>query len=188
MRPRSGGKPPACRATRRPAGIRSQIPHPRADEDADQAVADLYQTHYRPLVRLAALLVSDLATAEEIVQDSFAAGQRVALRRFHLGDVAEFVAYRSSEQVARFQSWDAPYPREAGERLVRQMMNRHPDTPGMAGLAHCRSSRVTRTGSRRGPLLPVRPQLANPPHWRLRHVMTVIIGGELAQRLVQGCA
>ena len=36
------------------------------------------------------------------------AGPRVALRRFHLGDVAEFVAYRSSEQVARFQSWDGP--------------------------------------------------------------------------------
>jgi DNA-directed RNA polymerase specialized sigma24 family protein len=29
--------------------------------------------HYRSLVRLAALLVSDLATAEDIVQDSFAA-------------------------------------------------------------------------------------------------------------------
>ena len=114
--------------------IRSPMPHPWADENADQAVADLYQTHYRPLVRLAALLVSDLATAEEIVQDSFAAGQRVALRRFHLGNVAEFVAYRSSEQVTRFQSWDAPYPREAGERLVRRMMNRRPDTPGMAGL------------------------------------------------------
>jgi len=58
------------------------------------------------------------------------AGPRVALRRFQLGDVAEFVAYRSSEQVARFQSWDAPYPREAGERFVRQMMNQHPDTAG----------------------------------------------------------
>jgi len=33
----------------------------------------LYQMHYRSLVRLAALLVSDLATAEDIVQDAFAA-------------------------------------------------------------------------------------------------------------------
>ena len=32
-----------------------------------------YQMHYRSLVRLAALLVSDLATAEDIVQDAFAA-------------------------------------------------------------------------------------------------------------------
>jgi len=58
------------------------------------------------------------------------AGPRVALRRFGLGDVDEFVAYRSAERVARFQSWDAPYPREAGDRLVRQMMSRHPDTAG----------------------------------------------------------
>jgi RimJ/RimL family protein N-acetyltransferase len=58
------------------------------------------------------------------------AGQHVALRRFRLGDVPEFVAYRSSAEVARFQSWDAPYPAEAGNRFVRQMMRRHPDTAG----------------------------------------------------------
>jgi DNA-directed RNA polymerase specialized sigma24 family protein len=45
----------------------------RAGQDAGQAVTALYQMHYRSLVRLAALLVSDLATAEDIVQDSFAA-------------------------------------------------------------------------------------------------------------------
>ncbi len=33
----------------------------------------LYEEHYAPLVRLAALLVRDTATAEEIVQDSFVA-------------------------------------------------------------------------------------------------------------------
>jgi RimJ/RimL family protein N-acetyltransferase len=42
-------------------------------------------------------------------------GPRVALRRFHPDDLAKFVAYRSSEQVGRFQSWDAPYPRDEGE-------------------------------------------------------------------------
>jgi DNA-directed RNA polymerase specialized sigma24 family protein len=41
--------------------------------DADRAVTALYLTHYRPLVALAARLVRDLATAEEIVQDSFVA-------------------------------------------------------------------------------------------------------------------
>jgi aminoglycoside 6'-N-acetyltransferase len=58
------------------------------------------------------------------------AGERVALRRFQPSDVAEFVAYRSSPQVARYQSWDAPYPMEEGERFVREMMTSHPDTPG----------------------------------------------------------
>jgi aminoglycoside 6'-N-acetyltransferase len=58
------------------------------------------------------------------------AGPRVVLRRFHSGDVAGFVAYRSSVQVARFQSWDAPFPREEGERFVRALAGEHPDTPG----------------------------------------------------------
>ena len=44
-----------------------------ADRDADRAVTALYETHYRSLVRLAALLVRDVATAEEVVQDSFVA-------------------------------------------------------------------------------------------------------------------
>ncbi len=44
-----------------------------ADWDADRAVTALYTTHYRSLVRLAALLVRDVATAEEVVQDSFVA-------------------------------------------------------------------------------------------------------------------
>ncbi|TDQ52057.1 RNA polymerase sigma-70 factor (sigma-E family) [Actinorugispora endophytica] len=41
--------------------------------DADQAVTQLYSAHYRPLVRLATLLVRDVATAEEVVQDAFVA-------------------------------------------------------------------------------------------------------------------
>jgi len=44
-----------------------------AGGDADGGVAGLYLTQYRPLVRMAALLVGDVATAEEIVQDSFVA-------------------------------------------------------------------------------------------------------------------
>ncbi len=41
--------------------------------DADTAVEELYATHYRQLVRLAVLLVRDVETAEEVVQDSFVA-------------------------------------------------------------------------------------------------------------------
>ena len=43
------------------------------DVEAAQAVEELYATHYRSLVRLAALLVRDIGTAEEVVQDSFVA-------------------------------------------------------------------------------------------------------------------
>ena len=57
-------------------------------------------------------------------------GQRVILRRFRAADVPRFVAYRSRPEVARYQSWDAPYPRTEGERMVREVMAQHPDTPG----------------------------------------------------------
>jgi RNA polymerase sigma-70 factor (sigma-E family) len=63
----------ADRTTRGPAGTRSQIAAARADGDADRAVTALYRTHYRSLVRLAALLLRDVSTAEEVVQDSFVA-------------------------------------------------------------------------------------------------------------------
>jgi RNA polymerase sigma-70 factor (sigma-E family) len=41
--------------------------------DADTAVDQLYASHYRQLVRLSVLLVHDVETAEEVVQDSFVA-------------------------------------------------------------------------------------------------------------------
>jgi len=40
---------------------------------ADLAVIELYSAHYRSLVRLAAVLVRDTPTAEEVVQDAFIA-------------------------------------------------------------------------------------------------------------------
>jgi RNA polymerase sigma-70 factor (sigma-E family) len=43
------------------------------DRDADHAVTALYAANYQSLVRLAALLVRDVATAEEVVQESFVA-------------------------------------------------------------------------------------------------------------------
>src|SRR5215468_11906083 len=43
---------------------------------ADQAVTVLYHSHYAALVREAALLVGDAATAEDVVQDCFIAVHR----------------------------------------------------------------------------------------------------------------
>ena len=44
-----------------------------AEWNADLAVTAIYSEHYRSLVRLAAFLVRDVGTAEEVVQDSFVA-------------------------------------------------------------------------------------------------------------------
>ncbi len=62
---RSGRKLP------RRAGPPSGPPGPMTRADADQAIAALYGMHHRSLVRLAALLVPDVITAEAIVQDAF---------------------------------------------------------------------------------------------------------------------
>ena len=53
--------------------------------DADIALTALYRAHYSALVRLAVLLVSDSATAEEVVQDSFAAMDVITYRKWDTG-------------------------------------------------------------------------------------------------------
>ena len=75
--------------------------------DADQAVAVLYEAHYCALTRLAALLVSDVAAAEEIVQAAFAAmhgGWR------HLQDSDKALAYLLRKVVIGARSHHAASP------------------------------------------------------------------------------
>ena len=72
-----------------------------ADWDADRAVTELYSTHYRSLVRLAALLVRDVTTAEEVVQDSFVA-MHGAWRRLH--DSEKALSYLRQSVVNRSRS------------------------------------------------------------------------------------
>jgi RNA polymerase sigma-70 factor (sigma-E family) len=69
--------------------------------DADRAVTAIYSTHYRSLVRLAALLVRDIATAEEVVQDSFVA-MHDAWRRLRDSDKA--LSYLRQSVVNRSRS------------------------------------------------------------------------------------
>src|SRR6266700_139102 len=72
-----------------------------AEWDADQAVTAMYSEHYRSLVRLAALLVRDVATAEEVVQDSFIA-MHTAWRRIRDNDKA--LSYLRQSVVNRSRS------------------------------------------------------------------------------------
>ena len=72
-----------------------------ADWDAEQAVTTMYSTHYRSLVRLAALLVRDTATAEEVVQDSFIA-MHSSWRRLRDSDKA--LSYLRQSVVNRSRS------------------------------------------------------------------------------------
>lgn len=69
--------------------------------NADRAVTAIYSEHYRSLVRLAAFLVRDTATAEEVVQDSFVA-MHGAWRR--LRDTDKALSYLRQSVVNRSRS------------------------------------------------------------------------------------
>lgn len=72
-----------------------------AARDADEALVALYTAHYRPLVRLAALLLHDTPAAEDVVQDAFVA-MHGSWRR--LRDTDKAVAYLRQAVVNRSRS------------------------------------------------------------------------------------
>ena len=73
----------------------------REDWSADLAVAKLYSLHYRPLVRLAAMLVRDTPSAEEVVQEAFIAMHEGWHR---LRDTDKALAYLRQAVVNRARS------------------------------------------------------------------------------------
>ena len=74
---------PRVRGAKRRAGILARPKWPEADSPGDtgplvrsaaeRTLRALYADHYRPLVRIAALLIGDVPAAEEVVQAAFAA-------------------------------------------------------------------------------------------------------------------
>ena len=76
-------------------------PTERTEWSADLAVIELYSVHYRALVRLAAMLVRDTPTAEEVVQDSFIAMHDAWDR---LRDTEKALAYMRQAVVNRSRS------------------------------------------------------------------------------------
>ena len=86
-----------------------------AEWDAGHAVTTLYGTHYHSLVRLAALLTGNVATAEEAVQDSFAALHTSWPR---LRDPGKALSYLRQSVVHRTRS--APRHRAVASRNAPQ--------------------------------------------------------------------
>jgi RNA polymerase sigma-70 factor (sigma-E family) len=76
-------------------------PSARVGWNAEAAVTELYSLHYRTLVRLAALLVRDVPTAEEVVQDAFVAMHDAWQR---LRDAENALAYLRQAVVNRSRS------------------------------------------------------------------------------------
>jgi RimJ/RimL family protein N-acetyltransferase len=56
--------------------------------------------------------------------------ERLVLRRFRPEDLDAFVAYRSDPEIARYQSWEAPYPASQARRFLQELQALDPDTPG----------------------------------------------------------
>ena len=83
------------------------LPAEGAGRDADAAVGVLYDSYYRPLTRLAALLAADEAIAEEIVRDAFVA-MHGAWRQLRDSDRA--LRYLQETVVRQSRSRQAPAP------------------------------------------------------------------------------
>ncbi|MFI5938284.1 GNAT family N-acetyltransferase [Actinoplanes sp. NPDC051494] len=56
--------------------------------------------------------------------------ERLVLRRFRMDDVAPLSAYRSDPDVARYQSWAAPYSLDKARYSVQTMIAADPGMPG----------------------------------------------------------
>ncbi|GAA2660164.1 GNAT family N-acetyltransferase [Paractinoplanes durhamensis] len=56
--------------------------------------------------------------------------ERLILRRFRPADAPVLADYRSDPDVARYQSWDAPFPLLKAEAAVASFMESSPDIPG----------------------------------------------------------
>jgi RNA polymerase sigma-70 factor (sigma-E family) len=78
----------------------ARVPAARA-WDASDVVTELYTAHYNQLVRLAVMLVHDVQTAEEVVQDAFEA-MHLAWRR--LRDTEKALSYLRQAIVNRSRS------------------------------------------------------------------------------------
>src|ERR1051325_10130500 len=100
-------------------------PTARVAWSADRAVTELYSLHYRALVRLAALLVRDTPTAEEVVQDSFVAMHGGWQR---LRDAEKALAYLRQAVVNRSRSVLRP------RTVVEKTLQRAP--PNMPSAEH----------------------------------------------------
>lgn len=81
--------------------VRAAQAVPIAQDDADHLVTTLYTEQYRSLVRLALLLLHDVQTAEEVVQDAFVA-MHTGWRRVRDRDKA--LAYLRQSVVNRSRS------------------------------------------------------------------------------------
>jgi RNA polymerase sigma-70 factor (sigma-E family) len=122
----------------------------RGAADADLAITAIYGTEYRSLVRMAAMLLGDVGSAEEVVQDSFIA-TRAAWRG--LRDIDKGVHYLRRSVLNRSRSV-LRHRAVAGKHMPAP----EPDPPSAEQAAITRLQRVAVTAALRS--LPTRQREA----------------------------
>lgn len=55
---------------------------------------------------------------------------RLKIRHFQDSDLESFLDYRNDPDVARYQGWDVPYPREKAVEFVTEMVAKEPPVQG----------------------------------------------------------
>ena len=115
----------------------------KLEQTAEQAVTEIYTTHYRSLVRLAVLLVRDEPTAEEIVQECFIAmhdgWQRLREEDKALSYLNQAVVNRSKSVLRHRGVVDRNVPKPApdlasGEPQVISLLDRSAVITALRGL------------------------------------------------------
>jgi len=104
-------------------------PVPTARDDVTGAVATLFRDHHLELVRLALLLVGDLATAEDVVQDAF---ERLHGHWHGLRDPGNGFAYVRSSVLNGCRS---AHRRAAVRRKIFSRLTEPPDAAADAAVA-----------------------------------------------------
>ena len=74
------------------------------------------------------------------------ATERLILRRFRKADAVPLAEYRSDPLVARYQSWDAPFPLLRAETAVANFIASDPERPGWFQYAIERTADRTHLG------------------------------------------
>jgi RNA polymerase sigma-70 factor (sigma-E family) len=115
------------------AGEPAQVGAPRRADHA-AAVQDLFREHWLELVRLATVMVGDVATAEDVVQDAF---ERLHRSWHRLREPASGLAYARSSVLNGCRSVHrrAAVARKYGPRLALPADATAPDTAAAAAEA-----------------------------------------------------
>ncbi len=120
------------------------VPLERSVPRTEDTLATLHRIHYRSLVRLASLLVGDVQTSEEVVQDAFV---RLYLRWGGLRDVERAPAYLRSAVLngARSQLRRRGVRRRHAERRVISVDAAPAEIGALASYDHHRVVEAMRT-------------------------------------------